>query len=62
MPRSMNCTVLARREALLLSATAVVSIAAGDTAFASDSIKTAAHQEPGNCSTPPSARNPIPLG
>jgi para-nitrobenzyl esterase len=47
--------VLTRREALLLSATAGVSIGASKSAFASDSIKTAAHQEPGNCSTPRSA-------
>ena len=46
--------VFTRREALFLSATAGVSIAA-KSALASDSIKTAAHQEPGNCSTPRSA-------
>src|SRR5581483_10025564 len=40
---------------LLLSATAGVGLVAGRTAFASDSTKTAAHQEPGNCSTPRSA-------
>jgi para-nitrobenzyl esterase len=55
MSESANRTVLTRREALFLSATAGVSLAAGKTAFASDSIKTAAHQEPGNCSTPRSA-------
>ncbi len=44
-----------RREALLLSATAGVSSVLGGSAFASDSIKTAAHQEPGNCSTPRTA-------
>ena len=47
--------VLTRREALLLSATAGVSMVAGQPALASDSIKTAAHQEPGNVSTPRSA-------
>ncbi|MGA8728964.1 MAG: carboxylesterase family protein [Terracidiphilus sp.] len=47
--------VLTRREALLLSATAGVGMAAGQPALASDSIKTAAHQEPGNVSTPRSA-------
>lgn len=47
--------VLTRREAFLLSATAGLSVAAGKSALASDSIKTAAHQEPGNCSTPGSA-------
>lgn len=55
MAESSNRTVLTRREALILSATAGVSIAASKGAFASDSIKTAAHQEPGNCSTPRSA-------
>ncbi len=48
-------TLLNRREALLLSATASVGLMAGKSAFASDSTKTAAHQEPGNCSTPRSA-------
>ena len=46
---------LTRREALLLSATAGVGLAAGKSAVASDSIKTAAHQGPGNLSTPSSA-------
>jgi para-nitrobenzyl esterase len=55
MSDSKNRIVLSRREALLLSATAGVSIAAGKSALASDSTKTAAHQEPGNCSTPGSA-------
>ncbi len=47
--------VLSRREALLLSATAGLSVATGRSALASDSVKTGAHQEPGNCSTPRSA-------
>src|SRR5579863_3957416 len=47
--------VLTRREALLLSATAGIGMVAGEPALASDSIKTAAHQEPGNVSTPRSA-------
>src|SRR3984885_5021947 len=47
--------ILTRREALLLSATAGIGVVAGKSALASDSIKTAAHQEPGNCSTPRSA-------
>jgi hypothetical protein len=47
--------ILTRREALLLSATAGISMVAGEPALASDSIKTAAHQEPGNVSTPDSA-------
>jgi para-nitrobenzyl esterase len=55
MSRSSNQVVLTRREALLLSATAGLSMVAGPSALASDSIKTAAHQEPGNCSTPRSA-------
>ena len=55
MADSSNRAVLTRREALILSATAGVSITASKCAIASDSIKTAAHQEPGNCSTPRSA-------
>src|ERR1700761_5934504 len=47
--------LLNRREALFLSATAGVGLAAGHSALASDSIKTGVHQEPGNCSTPRSA-------
>lgn len=52
---SAKHTVLTRREALLLSATAGISLATGKSAAASDSIKTGAHQEPGNVSTPRSA-------
>jgi para-nitrobenzyl esterase len=48
-------TLLTRWEALFLSAAAGISIAAGNSAVASDSVKTAAHQESGNCSTPRSA-------
>ncbi|HEY6375884.1 MAG TPA: carboxylesterase family protein, partial [Edaphobacter sp.] len=55
MSESSNRIVLTRREALLLSASAGVVIAAGKSAFASDSVKTAAHQEPGHLSTPLSA-------
>jgi para-nitrobenzyl esterase len=55
MSESANRTVLTRREALILSATAGVSLATSKSALASDSTKTAAHQEPGNCSTPRSA-------
>ena len=44
-----------RREALLMSATAGIGLAFGQPAHASDSTKTAAHQEPGNCSTPRTA-------
>lgn len=55
MSESLNRIVLSRRQALLLSASAGVGIATAKSAFASDSIKTAAHQEPGNFSTPRSA-------
>ena len=55
MSESRRSTLLTRREALFLSATAGIGIAAGKPALASDSVKTAAHQEPGNCSTPRSA-------
>jgi para-nitrobenzyl esterase len=55
MSKSADRTILTRREALFLSATAGISVAASRSALASDSIKTAAHQEPGNCSTPRSA-------
>jgi para-nitrobenzyl esterase len=47
--------VINRREALFLSATAGMSVALGKPAMAMDNTKTAAHQEPGNCSTPRSA-------
>src|SRR5579859_1965179 len=47
--------VINRREALLLSASAAVGMAGSRSAPGSDSVKTAAHQEPGNCSTPRSA-------
>ncbi len=46
---------ISRREAMLLSATAGMGIALARDAEASDSTKTAAHQQPGNCSTPRSA-------
>src|SRR5579871_3471223 len=55
MSKPTSRTLLTRREALFLSATAGINIAASNTALASDSVKTAAHQEPGNCSTPRSA-------
>ena len=55
MSESSSRTFLTRREALLLSASAAVNLASAQSAHASDSIKTAAHQEPGNCSTPSSA-------
>jgi para-nitrobenzyl esterase len=52
---SGNSIKLNRRQALLLSATAGVGAALGVPARALDSTKTAVHQEPGNCTTPPSA-------
>ena len=55
MAKSFNRTGFTRREALILSATAGAGIAASTRAAASDSTKTAAHQGPGNCSTPRSA-------
>ena len=54
-PKSGNGLLLNRREALLLAATAGMGIALTEPGRASDSIKTAAHQEPGNCSTPRTA-------
>jgi para-nitrobenzyl esterase len=44
-----------RRQALLLPTTAGLGAALAQTAEASDSTKTAAHQAPGNCATPRSA-------
>ena len=55
MSNSENRTSMNRRQALLLPATAGLGAALAQTAAASDSIKTAAHQAPGNCSTPRSA-------
>src|SRR5215472_12355730 len=55
MSKSTNRTALTRRQALFLSATAGLSLATANSAVASDSIKTGAHQEPGNVSTPRSA-------
>jgi para-nitrobenzyl esterase len=46
---------LSRRQALLLSATAGVGAAFTRGTYASDSIKTSAHQEPGSCATPAKA-------
>jgi para-nitrobenzyl esterase len=47
--------LLNRREMLQLSAAAGTAAALGRAAHASDSIKTGAHQEPGDCSTPRTA-------
>jgi para-nitrobenzyl esterase len=54
MPLSKSGSRLTRRSALLLSASGGVAALAGE-ADASDSTKTAAHQEAGNCTTPRSA-------
>lgn len=50
-----NKNGISRRNAMLLSAAAGAGVALPKDAHASDSIKTAAHQAPGNCSTPRSA-------
>ena len=55
MPKPLDPTILSRRHALLLGATTSLGATGAPFAFASDSIKTGAHQEPGNCSTPRSA-------
>ncbi len=56
MAQSGSRTVLNRREALLLSATAGLGLATGQSAEGSDSIKTGVHQQsPPTCSTPRSA-------
>ncbi|HEX2584877.1 MAG TPA: carboxylesterase family protein, partial [Steroidobacteraceae bacterium] len=55
MVDSVKRKVLTRREALILSSTAGIGVATANFASASDSIKTAAHQGPGNLSTPRSA-------
>jgi para-nitrobenzyl esterase len=52
--RSSSSAMLNRRQALLISAAAGAA-ALTRTASASDSTKTAAHQEPGDCTTPASA-------
>jgi para-nitrobenzyl esterase len=53
--KSKDSVVLTRREALLLSTTAGLGAVLSKPAFGSDSVKTGAHQEPGNVSTPRSA-------
>jgi len=55
MSNSRNRTLLNRRQALLLPTAAGLGAALAQTAEASDSTKTAAHQAPGGCSTPRSA-------
>ena len=54
MSRLRN-TGLNRRELLRLSAAGSLGLAVSPSAVASDSTKTAAHQEPGECSTPQAA-------
>jgi para-nitrobenzyl esterase len=55
MSGSSNRVLISRRDALLFSAAAGAGAALALPAQASDSTKTAAHQEPGNCSTPRTA-------
>ena len=55
MAKSEESVVLTRREALLLSTTAGLGAALSKPAFGSDSVKTGAHQEPGDVSTPRTA-------
>jgi len=52
---SENRVTLNRREALLLAAAGGIGAALARPALASDSTKTAVHQEPGTCSTPKTA-------
>jgi para-nitrobenzyl esterase len=55
MSNSENRITLNRREALLLAAAGGIGAALARPAYASDSTKTAVHQEPGTCSTPKTA-------
>ena len=55
MKPSKNGLLLNRREAMFLSASAGLGLALSNEAHGSDSVKTGAHQAPGNCSTPRSA-------
>ena len=55
MSKPVNRIGITRREALLLSTTVGLGAALSKPAFGSDSVKTGAHQEPGNVSTPRSA-------
>ena len=52
MSKLNDSNVLTRREALLLSTTVGLGAALCKPVFGSDSVKTGAHQEPGNISTP----------
>ena len=55
MSESGKRILMNRREALLVSATASLSAVLRQPTLAMDSTKTAAHQEPGNCTTPSTA-------
>ena len=55
MSKPENRMLLNRREAMLLSAAAGMGLAMSRPAHASDSTKTQAHQDPGDCSTPRTA-------
>ena len=55
MARSLDQTILSRRNALLLAATTSLGATGESLAFASDGTKTGSHQESGACSTPRSA-------
>src|SRR5579863_4616561 len=55
MRKSKDSLLLTRREALLMSATVGLGAALSKPVFGSDSVKTGAHQDPGNVSTPRSA-------
>jgi len=55
MSSSENRITFNRREAMLLAAAGGIGAALACPAQASDSVKTAVHQEPGTCSTPKSA-------
>ena len=55
MRKSKDSSLLTRREALLMSATVGLGAALSKPVFGSDSVKTGAHQDPGNVSTPRSA-------
>src|SRR6187431_2953617 len=55
MADSTRRSGLTRRQALILSSTAGIGLASANSAAASDSVKTAAHQGPGNLTTPRSA-------
>ncbi len=55
MPQGRDSIHFNRREAMLLSVAAWLGLASAPEAHTSDDVMTAAHQAPGNCSTPRSA-------